>query len=71
MRIGILFPRRHREALLGDLVQDLKDYRLLGFSERRLLYHVIQQLLYAYLARVSLLGFFAWIGRSVAKLIAG
>src|SRR4051794_11219536 len=71
MRVGMLFPRRHREAILGDLSEDLKEYRQRRFSERRLVWHVIQQLAWNCIARLWSWGFWLWLGRSLWKRLAG
>lgn len=42
--LSFWIPRRHREAIVGDLREDCAELRNLGMSERRLRVHVIWQL---------------------------
>ena len=69
--VGAFIPRCHREALIGDLMEDLRDYRAIGFTERRLVCHVIWQLAWVLVARISRLGVIAWVGSSIWKKISG
>lgn len=45
--LSFWIPRKHREAIVGDIMEDCHELRKLGKSERRILAHVIWHLIIA------------------------
>lgn len=57
-RLGSLIPRSHREAVLGDLREDVRDYRELGWTEKQIRRHIRWQFGIIVFERVK--GVFRW-----------
>jgi hypothetical protein len=56
-------PRRQREVIAGDLLEDIQEYHSEGWTEKQLVWHVRRQILIA--ASVAILRFAkpaAWLG---------
>ena len=70
-QVGSLVPRQHREAILGDLWEDVADYRADGWSEARIRWHLCWQLTIAVLQRLPLTkaAIIAWIARNLRSLV--
>lgn len=45
--VSFWIPRKYREAIVGDIMEDYHELRALGKSERRIRIHVIWQLVIA------------------------
>lgn len=41
--LGWCFPRKHREAIVGDILEDCKEMRERGLAERKIRTHVLWQ----------------------------
>ena len=67
--VGFLVPRRSRQALIGDLVEDVAEQRAAGYGEWRIRCTVCWQLFFA--MRLHIAGLAAWTIAAVQKLISG
>lgn len=67
--VGFLVPRKSRQALIGDLIEDVAEQRAAGYSEWRIRSTVCWQLLFAMRMHIAPLA--AWAIAAVRKLISG
>jgi hypothetical protein len=63
-------PRKNREEIVGDLREDLAEFRQEGLGERRLILHVLWQLFYCVAPRLAKWGTFGWLAEAVRKYLA-
>ncbi len=67
--LKFFIPRKHREALLGDLVEDAVEQRTAGHSELRIRLTLCWQLFLAARGHIFAVG--AWALSALQKIIAG